>query len=78
MTIWVWLMGRAQGRKGYYLNLLAAGMSSNTALPSGIDQKYISNIYENLVSKISVLDGPHGEYKVKQETHFLRTFMNVV
>lgn len=43
-----------------------------------IDQKYINSVYDKLVDKIKILDKLSSEFKVKQQYHFLTTFMKVI
>ncbi len=38
----------------------------------------MSAIYEKIVEKMQILDQLNAEYKVRQEEHFLKTFMNVL
>jgi hypothetical protein len=46
--------------------------------PQVVDQNYLNNIYQNILDRIGVLDKLNEDYKVRQEEHFLRTFMNVL
>ena len=43
-----------------------------------VDQNYLNSIYQNILDKIGTLDKLNEDYKVRQEEHFLRTFMNVL
>lgn len=43
-----------------------------------IDHNYMNSIYLKIVEKMEVLDRLNDEYKVKQEEHFLKTFMSVL
>ena len=38
----------------------------------------VSSIYQKILERMEVLDQLHADYKVKQEEHFLRTFMTVL
>jgi hypothetical protein len=38
----------------------------------------MNTIYQKIVEKMEVLDHLNDEYKVKQEEHFLKTFMSVL
>lgn len=38
----------------------------------------VSAIYQKILERMEVLDQLHADYKVKQEEHFLRTFMTVL
>lgn len=38
----------------------------------------VSSIYKKIVERMEELDQLHAEYKVRQEEHFLRTFMTVL
>lgn len=46
--------------------------------PPVLDQNYMNTIYQKIVEKMAVLDQLNADYKVKQEEHFLKTFMNVL
>lgn len=46
--------------------------------PQVVDQNYLNSIYQNILDKIGTLDKLNEDYKVRQEEHFLRTFMNVL
>jgi lactam utilization protein B len=38
----------------------------------------VTSIYQRIVERMEVLDQLHADYKVKQEEHFLKTFMGVL
>lgn len=43
-----------------------------------IDKNYLNELYLSIHDKIQLLDKLNENFKVKQEEHFIRSFMNVV
>lgn len=43
-----------------------------------IDKIYLNELYLSIHDKIQLLDKLNENFKVKQEEHFIRSFMNVV
>lgn len=52
--------------------------SSNSTTPEILDQAALSQIHAHILQQIELLDKLGAEFKVKQEEHFLRTFMNIL
>jgi chromosome segregation ATPase len=52
--------------------------SRKTSSPPVFDQAALSDLHNSILGSIAELDKLNAEFKVKQEHHFLRTFMGVL
>lgn len=51
---------------------------NNTSANDKLEQADLAQIHSLIIQKIQVLDKLTSDFKVKQEEHFLRTFMNIL